>query len=329
MTTNFSKGLSVYGVPILPNTGGGGVTTGNVFFVNSGDVNGADDIGTKGKTKDSPFVTWNYAKNQATANNGDVIYAMPGHVETINSTVAFNANVAGLTTIGIGLGENRPRFNLSTSGSNKARIGITAANQRFSNLIFRATSTAVGSSSVGIYINANDIQFDSCTFDHNSTLSFFANTVEVATGVDRYKIIGNEFYNRGTTAQSVKAIDLRSTSSTQSWGKIAGNEFIGSWSRAVIFGSSESTFNNLRIQDNYIIENSTVGGGTVCAIDIDSTKTTGKKSGYIFRNVVASASTGTAANAGYQFGTFRVADNVYNRSSTSGGLSSAAGIRSS
>lgn len=313
MTTNFSKGLAVYGAPILP-IGGGEMMIGNVFFVDSGNVDGADDIGTKGKTKDSPFVTWDYANNQCTANNGDVIIVLPGHSETINSSAAFVPDVAGITTFGIGHGPDMPRWNLSTSGSNETRVGITGAGVRFFNCNFRANSTAVGSSSVGIRIGANDVVLSKCRFDHASTLTYFANTIEIAGGIQRAEVSYCNFFNKGTTGQSLKAIDMRSTGSTQLFTTITENRFRGNWSRAVILGSSESSFSEIEVSYNKIYQNSTVASDP--CIDINSTKVL-ENAGHIFENRIATSASGAVTVSGIVVGKGFVLNNNYvNISST-------------
>ncbi len=314
--TNFDKGLYVYGVPILPDTGGV-QTTGNIFFVDSGNVDGADDVGTKGKTKDNPFVTVDYAINQTTANNGDVIFVLPGHTETLNSSGALIPDVAGVAIIGLGWGPDRPRFNVSTSGSNETRIGITGAGTWIKNCIFRANSTAIGSSSVGLRIAANDVKIEGCLFDHNSTLSYFANTIEVAGGISRVKILGNEFYNKGTTGQSLKAIDMRSTSATQLFTMISGNIFKGTWTRAVILGSSESSFSQTDISYNRIRQCSTIASDP--AIDVNSSKVV-ENAGYIYGNWIGTSASGAVTVSGIVFSSgWVLTDNKVNISSTTFG----------
>lgn len=95
--TNFPNGVSSYGVPVLG--GAGGVQTGTSFFVNV--LTGTDDP-TFGLTPDKPFASIDYAMGKCTDYKGDVIYAMPGHTETIDSASALDCDVAGVSIIGIG-----------------------------------------------------------------------------------------------------------------------------------------------------------------------------------------------------------------------------------
>ena len=290
MATNFSKGLSVYGIPILPNTDD--QVTGDVFFVDNGNVDGANDAGTAG-SKNKPFITIDYANNQCAANNGDVIYVLQGHTETLNSTGALVLDVAGVSIIGKGWGGARPIISMSTSGSNETRVGITGANVRISNITFRANSTAIGSSSVGIAINADDVVIDNCRFDHSSTLTYFATTIEILTGADRTLIAGNEFFNKGTTAQSDRAINFSGTGGYIG-NKIVSNHFVGNWSGpGVIMGSTDALCYGIEIADNDINNASTIATDRLIYLP-SSANINGGSAGFIHNNFCNSGSSGSS-----------------------------------
>src|SRR3990167_1462142 len=88
-------------------------TTGNIWWVDSGSATGANAVGY-GRNPDAPFLTIDYAIGQASANNGDIIYVMPGHSETRSTTGNFLAHdVAGGRMIGVGGGSDRPTLTLS------------------------------------------------------------------------------------------------------------------------------------------------------------------------------------------------------------------------
>lgn len=308
----------------------GGVTTGNTFYADNGNAEAADggsgaaspDWGTE---PEKPFRTLDYAIGQCTANNGDIINIMPGHTETLNSSAALILDVAGITINGIGTGSLRPVFNVSTSGANEARIGITGDGTIVRNLIFRANSTSVGSSNVGIYIGASDVVIDGCRFDHNSTLSYFANTIEVPAGVSRVTIKNNTFFNVGTTAQAQKAIDISGTASHIDL-SIVGNRFQGNWSGAgVIASSTDCTYYNFLISDNYIANNSTIAADR--CISLPSTANlNGGSAGAVINNRFISGSSGTSAQL-CALGAFRGVGNIFN--SSTGTLFNARGIASS
>src|SRR3972149_8222927 len=100
--TNFPRGISSFGVPVL---GGGNITTtGTVYFLDSGI--GSD--GNEGLSSERPFATLDYAFSRCATNNGDYIIVAPGHAETI--TTAGGLDVAGGTGLGVGPGGARAPF---------------------------------------------------------------------------------------------------------------------------------------------------------------------------------------------------------------------------
>jgi hypothetical protein len=106
------------------------LTTGNIFFVNS--ATGTDAAGY-GQNPDAPCDTLDYAIGLCTANNGDRIYVMPAHAETVIAAGAIAADVAGVEIIGLGQGTDRPEFTFGTD--NAASVAISAANVSIRNIV--------------------------------------------------------------------------------------------------------------------------------------------------------------------------------------------------
>ena len=121
------RGVSSFGVPVL--AGGDYPISGSVFFV--GSTNSGVDSPDYG-SKELPFATIDYAIGKCTANKGDVIYVLPGHVETLASAGAITADKADISIIGLGRGTNRPTLTLSDTAST---IAVSAANVTFENII--------------------------------------------------------------------------------------------------------------------------------------------------------------------------------------------------
>ena len=111
----------------------GGNTTGKIFYVDSGAAGAGNGPGG-GLTSQSPFATLDYAVGQCTANNGDVIYLMPGHAETIIADSGVDIDVAGITVIGLGLGAARPTFTFTTAVT--ADFKLAAASTVVVNVLF-------------------------------------------------------------------------------------------------------------------------------------------------------------------------------------------------
>lgn len=131
---------------------------GNIYFVDSGASGGGDTVG-HGQHPDTPFATLDYAIGQATADQGDVIYVMPGHAET--TTAEITVDKAGISIIGLGTGRNRPAFtaNFASAGDTMA---IDSANVRIKNLRFVSSSA---SQNAQLDVTAADAVIEDCVFE--------------------------------------------------------------------------------------------------------------------------------------------------------------------
>jgi hypothetical protein len=113
----------------------------------------------------------------ATADADDVIYLMPGHTETCNSSSVVNIDVRGVTVIGLGQGSLQPTF-LATTTSFGHPI-ISAADVTLKNVFVAAYSSAIAAT-YGIQLRssgaaARNITIDGCRFGRlpgNSSGSF-------------------------------------------------------------------------------------------------------------------------------------------------------------
>lgn len=170
--------------------------SGNIFFVDSGCSTGADSAGY-GSSPDAAFLTLDYAIGNCIANQGDVIFVLPGHAETYTTTGAkVVADIAGITIIGIGEGAARPTFTFSHTG---ATWTISAASVKLDNLLFVA-----GVDSVVTYATISGAD---CEFGGEKDIEFRDTTdVEV---VDALIVTGARFkanvLHRGYTGGNANA----------------------------------------------------------------------------------------------------------------------------
>ena len=164
----FSGGVSIRGLPVL-NT-----HAGNVYWVHSS--RGSD--GNRG-TRDRPFATLDYAIGRCTANNGDIIMVMPNHAETITGVAGIAADIAGISIIGMGNGNQRPRFLMDAATTVTA--AITADDVHFKNLVF-----ASGHSNVVACITTTKkgTWIDSCEFENNTTNEDFLTCIKATSTTD-------------------------------------------------------------------------------------------------------------------------------------------------
>lgn len=146
-------------LPLGSLEGSGVLTFGNTYYVNS--VTGSDTANT-GTDKDQPFATIDRAFTSVTASQGDVIFVMPGHAETISGTTtsSLTMDVAGVRVIGLGVGNNRPTITLATPTT--TTITISAANCSLENVILKSTIAECASmitvSGAGCTLDQVDVQ---------------------------------------------------------------------------------------------------------------------------------------------------------------------------
>tara|TARA_Y100000310_G_scaffold344956_1_gene460760 strand:+ start:9780 stop:10688 length:909 start_codon:yes stop_codon:yes gene_type:complete len=140
-----------------------GMTTGDIYFVDSGSATGADSVGA-GRNPDKPFLTLDYAVGQCTASQGDVIYLMPGHADTCSSAGDITLDVAGITVIGLGNGVDQPTVTIDTA--NTADILINAASITVENVHFIANFLDIAAA---IDVDATDFTVRGCRFKDTST----------------------------------------------------------------------------------------------------------------------------------------------------------------
>ena len=174
----FPGGVEILGLPIL-NT-----YAGNVFWVDS--ATGSN--GNKG-TRTRPFGTLDYAIGRCTANKGDIILVAPNHAETITGAGGITADVAGITIIGLGSYNQRPRFLMD--GADGVSFVVSAADVTVKNLVF-----ASGFSDVVTCFNITaagctliDVEFADNTTDENWLTPIKA-TSTVDNNADGLTVIG-------------------------------------------------------------------------------------------------------------------------------------------
>lgn len=186
--SNFNHGVKSFGVPVLPGIGGN-VYTGNVFFVDSGNVDG-DDSPSAG-TRTVPFSTIDYAIGKCTANNNDVIIVMPGHTETVTAAAGLDIDVAGITLLGVGNGSDRPTINFTTAVG--ADMDIDAANITMVNFLFTGGFDALTGP---IDINAAD-----CTLLNIETRDVTGQATDfIVTDANADRLLIDGWIHRGAAA---------------------------------------------------------------------------------------------------------------------------------
>lgn len=247
----------VHGVPV-----GGFMPlspSGKVFFVDSG-VDGGD-----GTRPDSAVGTLDEAVNLCTANQGDVIYVMPGHAENLAAANAVDVDVAGVTIIGLGRGDDMPHFSYTNAAG---EFVIGADNVAVYGLRFTATVTAV-TLGIDIEAGATDALIQGCRFDvETTTTDEFNLSIDIKAGCTNTHIKDN-FFDMGLGG-AVAAVKLTGTSDHVT---IEGNRVWGDYSTACLAGDTGASTNVL-IHNNLLVNGTGGNIGTEPGIEL-LTGTTG------------------------------------------------------
>lgn len=267
-TTNFPNGLRSFGMPVLP---GLPATTGSVFFVHSG----TGSNGNNGTSPDQPLATIDYAIGLCTASKGDIILVMPGHAETISAAGGITADVAGVSIIGLGNGNNRPTISFSATASTFA---ISAANVTVRNL--RVTPT------IDEVVKMFNITGAYCTLDnieHFETASCQTIQFLLTTAAADYLTVQNCYHYQANAAGSAQLwIQLVGVDNA----RILNNTFILALNNAATSAVINATTAvvNVQIAGNVILQ---TGGTTQVSAILLVTSSTG----FVHDNRVAAAVT--------------------------------------
>jgi len=195
----------IFDVPGLASRTGPSFTchTGNVYFVQSS-LNAASDSNT-GTTPASPFKTLNKAFSACTANNGDIIVVMPGHVENVASAAALTAATGtadGVTVYFCGSQSDRATINFLTSTAAQFTItanNVTLVGPRFTNNIDALVA--------GVSVSGSDCTIVNAEYFDNAGLASLIQLL-TTTAANRLTISGWTYYESTTGSAKTEAIRI-------------------------------------------------------------------------------------------------------------------------
>lgn len=188
----FPSGLSVLGTPLVfPGA------RGEIYYVSNSTASlaaGQSAGSASGKgTFNKPFSTLQQAVTSCVANRGDIIIVCPGHAENIASATALAIDKAGITIIGVGVGDSRPTFTLTTA--NTAKIVVSASNVSICNCVFVANFLNIAN--LFDLTTAKGFNFDSCEVRDTSAILNFLNVFllsATSNANDGLRITQNRFF---------------------------------------------------------------------------------------------------------------------------------------
>ena len=260
----FSHGVTLHGLPVL------NAHHGNVWWVNSATGN---DSGAADGSRNKPFATLDYAIGKTTANNGDVIMIAPNHAETITGAGGITADVAGISIIGLGAYNQRPRFLMD--GGTTVDFAVSAADVTVQNCVFAAghadivrcfNVTAAGFNSLyNEFVNnttdenwLTPIKATSTTDNNADGLTVIGNRfvtpdigtlefVEINATADGTVFLNNLVVSAGTASPLILVADGKLLTNTE----IGGNKLQNLMTANELFFSNDGTTNTGIAYDNY------------------------------------------------------------------------------
>lgn len=179
--------------------GAGLLTFGSIFYVDS--VTGSNTA-NDGKTPEQPRASIDSAVGLCTANKGDHIICLPGHVETVTAAAGLDLDVAGITIVGLGSGDQRATINFTTATT--ADMDVDAADISMDNILFTGGIDALVNP---IDVNADD--FTLTNYEFRDVTGQVVDWVTLAGGIVRphfYHMKGNlatDLANNEDTPDSV------------------------------------------------------------------------------------------------------------------------------
>lgn len=249
--TNYPNGISSFGMPVIP--GAEAMippTTGSVFFVDS--TTGSN--GNSGTDGDNPFATIDYAIGQCTANKGDVIIVMPNHAEAVASAGAIAADIAGISIIGLGRGDDRPTLTFGTTEA--ADINFTADNILVRN--FKFDLTGIDAVAAALDVDAAYCTIDNCEILMADTGGQATVAVDVGVSSHYFAFTNNHVIapNDGATAAIQHNLCNDMT--------ICGNKIFGDFDTGCIVntdGTNATACLRALVTNNYIYNTDTDSAG--------------------------------------------------------------------
>jgi hypothetical protein len=219
-------------------------TTGNIFWVDSGATSGGADSTNYGKSPASPFLTIDYAIGKCTANNGDIIYVMPGHAETLSGATSLAIDVAGIKIVGMGAGYSIPKLTLSAAAST---IAITAENTHLENLWLYDAFTGAVTAGITASAAAGGLVLKNIIMEESASNAVFTLGISVAAAAHHVVIEGLQHYGvaGGAAVSAIKFVGASNFSVIKNC--VIYGDFSGA---AVDLTTAASTY--LTVRDNYV-----------------------------------------------------------------------------
>jgi len=173
----------------------------------------------------------NAAIGECTADRGDLILVAPGYTQDLATADAVDLDVAGVSLIGLGIGELRPTFTYTNAAG---EIVIGADSVRIANIICNASVTTV-LKAIDIEAGSTDAIIEDCLFGVDTAgTDEFNNAIIIGDQANRAIIRRNQCH-QGTAA----AVSFIKSDADNDYATIEDNFCSGDYSTACIAGDEQ------------------------------------------------------------------------------------------
>lgn len=260
-----------------------GAHPGAIFFVHA--TTGTNGAGY-GQNPDSPVASLDYAVGLCTASQGDTIYLLPGHAESLTTATSLTMDVAGVKVIGLGSGALRPTFTITTATT--ATWNVTAADCWIENVLIVsnflniAAAMTVAAGGDGLTLKNVEMNDTSVILGALIQVSIAALCTDVTIDGFRHSVIAVA----GLTAPATNVILCVGAADRF----LMRNSYIHAWTSAGSVALAAAASRGVMLHDNFIVNEDTAAG--LC-ISIHA-----GTSGGVFRNFVAGTKNNTQTISG-------------------------------
>ena len=232
---------------------------------------------------DHLFLTIDAAINKCVAERGDVIIVAPGHTEDVVAAAGIDVDVANVSIIGLGNGDDRPTINFTTATT--ADIDIDAANILIENIYFDLTG--IDKLAAAIDVNAANFTLKNCEILMADSDGQAVNAITTAAAAHNLKIL-----NCKILAPNAGADDGINITGAINGAEIKNCFIAGYFAVAPIHNPTGNIATNLLIQD-CVLKNDNTGE---FALELVSACT-----GFLVRNYYHTDALATAVDPGACF----------------------------
>ncbi|MEA3222696.1 MAG: hypothetical protein U9P49_05975, partial [Thermodesulfobacteriota bacterium] len=201
---------------------------GDAYYVYSAD----GDDGRAGKSASTALATLDTAIGKCTANQGDIIYVLAGHAEALDGADGVDVDVAGVTIVGLGYGEDMPEFTYDATAD---EFVIGAANVTVIGVRFVA---GVSDIVMGISVEAagDNFTLTDCVFPKPTTDSFeFLDAIDIADGANFITVENCIYYNDEGGAAANHFIEAGNGTAGPEGLRVIGNYLKGNFAVSAIW----------------------------------------------------------------------------------------------